>query len=255
MNPQLPTILQELECRDFDFEYEFHTNGVLVTRQDADDIVSVMRRGQVFVSIDGGTAEAHDFNRGHGTFRKAIRAAQLLIKARGQHNTPRLGIYQLDMGERESDYDSEFLEVARKVDEWVRIAPINPKTGERNKTRRVSELDKHKPTVQQTPPHNRWWANETPEDAPPPNGPCFWVGNSMFLAPDGNVSVCLLSHTSDGIVGNIKSDSVAKIMNNVQIYRQMIEQRGRACVTHCNRCRMVEGSPLQTINSNPLSLD
>ena len=251
MNPALPDLLSEIDSRNVDFPYEFHTNGVLMTRQDAENIVSSMNGGKVFVSIDGGTERGHDFNRGRGTFRGALQAARFLLEARGDRPTPELGIYQLDLGDSEADYDDEFVDLVGQVDEWVRIDPVHPKSGLRVKAK------EHRPAMhkkksdekdfrsQSLPvvPQDRWWSLEVPEDTSVPRGACFWAGNSIFIAPNGDVSVCLLSYSSDGVLGNLRSDSISSLIANAREFREQIEQRGRVCVAHCQKCRMAEGVP------------
>lgn len=72
MNPNFIELIVELEERDLHFPWEFHTNGTLIDDHIAFELVKKLRRGKVFVSIDGGTEISHDLNRGNGTFRRAL---------------------------------------------------------------------------------------------------------------------------------------------------------------------------------------
>jgi mycofactocin biosynthetic radical S-adenosylmethionine protein MftC len=119
MNPQFLALLEEIERRSLTFPMEFHTNGTTIDASVADDLVSIVRRIQIFVSIDGGTEASHDFNRGAGTYRKALNALDLLLTARGDRDKPSIGLFQLDLGVPQEAYDPEFLRLATSVDEWV----------------------------------------------------------------------------------------------------------------------------------------
>jgi MoaA/NifB/PqqE/SkfB family radical SAM enzyme len=249
MNPALPELMAELEARNPDFSYEFHTNGGPLTPETAKALTAVARRGEFFVSIDGGTERSHDFNRGPGSFRQALRAARLLLDARGKQPTPWLGIYQLNLGEDESAYDPEFRELVRRVDGWVRIDPIHPGSGRRIKVDAPARVRTRTLLGDQSPseppdelrPSDRWWTHDIAEDDTVPHDPCFWAGNALFVAPNGDVSVCLLSHTRDGVLGNLLQDELPQILQRARDFRASIERLGRAAVPHCSGCRMAPG--------------
>jgi hypothetical protein len=44
------------------------------------------------------------------------------------------------------------------------------------------------------------------------NGACFWAGHALCIAPSGDVSICLLSHCSSGIIGNLVNDRVEDVV-------------------------------------------
>jgi len=250
MNPDFLELLAEVEGRNLHFPMEFHTNGTTLDQQVAGELVAIVKRIQIFVSIDGGTESSHDFNRGAGTYRKALSGLDHLLQERGSGTEPRIGLFQLDLGVAEDQYDPEFLRLAAKVDEWVRIDPIHPTSGRRIHPRvpgsgstRGGESAGHGGRIGSIDvvPTDRWWAREVPEGNRQPQGPCFWAGNALFIAPSGDVSVCLLSHTSDGILGNLLVDPLSSILANAARYRSNILNLGRSGITHCAKCRVFEG--------------
>jgi MoaA/NifB/PqqE/SkfB family radical SAM enzyme len=244
MNPDFVSLLRELENRRLAFPVEFHTNGTTIDEQTADQLVQTADRTQIFVSIDGGNETSHDFNRGDGTFRAAVGGLCRLLEARGERPTPRIGLFQLDLGVPEAAYDAEFAGVAERVDEWVRILPIHPTSGRRIRPRApgadVGLLPARHPGAA---PDDRWWAREVPEGDEQPQGPCFWAGNAVFVAPDGSVSVCLLSHTFDGVLGNLLTTPLPEILERAEQFRMTIGVLGRAGVRHCAQCRVSAGEP------------
>jgi MoaA/NifB/PqqE/SkfB family radical SAM enzyme len=244
MNPEILELLAEVEARNFAFPMEFHTNGTTIDEATARALVSIVREIEIFVSIDGGNQISHDFNRGAGTYAKALSGLDLLLRARGASASPRIGLFQLDLGVPEEDYDPEFSRLASLVDEWVRINPIHPGSGRRIQPRlpvslRAGGQGQHGlPPAQ---PTDRWWAREVPQGGEQPQGPCFWAGNAFFIAPRGDVSVCLLSHSADGVIGNLLSMPLSEILDNSAKYRAEITRLGRSGIPHCAKCMVFEG--------------
>ena len=246
MNPDFLSLLQEIEDRNLTFPVEFHTNGTTIDEKMADDLASVARRVLIFVSVDGGNEASHDFNRGEGTYRKALHGLDLLLRARGERARPFIGLFQLDLGVPHERYDPEFIRLAETVDEWVRINPIHPTSGRRIHVRVPAALvpaPAEPDRLITVAPTDRWWAREVPQDARQPQRPCFWAGNALFIAPGGDVSVCLLSHTRDGILGNLLTTSLAEILDNASRWRSKISRVGRTAIPHCAKCRVFEGEP------------
>ena len=86
---------------------------------------------KIFVSIDGGNALSHDLNRGPGTFRKTMKGLKTLlahVEATGADHLE-IGIYQIDLGEPESEYDPEFLDLIERVDDHVKVKPPAARRG------------------------------------------------------------------------------------------------------------------------------
>jgi radical SAM protein with 4Fe4S-binding SPASM domain len=185
----------------------------------------------------------------------------MLLRARGARKTPRLGIFQLNLGAPEALYDCEFLELAAQVDDWVRVDPVHPRSGQRVKVHgkasrfplpQVSDqLGVAHPDIH---PQDRWWTLELPPDSSVPPGPCFWAGNALFVAPSGDVSICLLSHTAEGVLGNLHLDSVEQILTEADAFRARIAALHRRQIAHCSGCRMAEGEPKVMIFEPPAAL-
>ena len=247
MNPAFLELLEEMEARNLPFPVEFHTNGTTLDHRTATSLVATLNQIQVFVSIDGGNEPSHDFNRGAGTYRKALAGLARLLDARGARSTPRIGVFQLSMGVPESSYDPEFVRLAGAADEWVRINPIHPTSGRRVRPR-VSAGDDSVVGDSAAPlnvsPDDRWWAREVPSRDERPQGPCFWAGNALFIAPDGDAYVCLLSHSRDGVLGNLLTTPVEEIVERGRRFRGDIERLTREGIDHCARCRVAEGDPV-----------
>lgn len=247
MNPSLLELLEELEGRRLPFPTEFHTNGTTLDDSTAQSLVATLDHVQIFVSIDGGNEASHDFNRGSGTYRKALAGLARLLEARGVRKRPRIGVFQLSLGVPEACYDPDFVRLASAADEWVRINPIHPTTGQRLRPQvsvgTVAGLDDSVPPLAVSP-DDRWWAQEVPASAERPQGPCFWAGNALFIAPDGDAYVCLLSHAREGVLGNLLTTPLNEIVERGNRFRRDIERLTRSGVEHCARCRVAEGVPV-----------
>jgi sulfatase maturation enzyme AslB (radical SAM superfamily) len=62
-----------------DIQLQWHTNGTMLTRKRARQLLEVKHRHKIFVSIDGGNALSHDLNRGEGTFMRTLRGLEILL--------------------------------------------------------------------------------------------------------------------------------------------------------------------------------
>ena len=223
MNNQFPDLVRIISERYPDTPIEWHTNGVLLKKRIADKVLEasrIHRDHRVYVSIDGGNKLAHESNRGLGTYDKTLAGLETILDARGSEKRPQLGLYQLDMGIPVSEYDEKFLELANRVDIWARIAPVHDKGLEPAETT-ISADRKIEP-------------GDAP--SPSPQGACFWAGNSFCVAPNGDVHVCLLSHSKLGVVGNLIRETAEPIHVRAREYRQRLDTLGRDRVTHCTGC-------------------
>ncbi|EJN13524.1 arylsulfatase regulator (Fe-S oxidoreductase) [Bradyrhizobium sp. YR681] len=193
---------------------ELHTNGALLNASICEGIVEHSRPDDLFyVSIDGGNATAHEANRGPGTWEPALRGLKMLLDARDTagSTTPQIGVYEIYYGGR-SPYDPRLVSLARRCDEWTRVAPIGARGEE-------SVFD----------------------EGEIPNGPCFWAGNSLAITVTGNVHVCLLSFRSEGILGNIFRDDLGLILENARRFRSSLATCGRREISHCRNCKKAAG--------------
>ena len=238
MNKEFLELISIIEESELPFPWEFHTNGCLLTSGLAEQLVDRMRSGLVFVSIDGGTQTTHDMNRGKGAYEAAIRGATNLLRARGSRSTPRIGIFQLSVGVPEADYDPRFIELTQSVDEWVRIPPAHPVSGKRMLT---EEIESGTSLVRR--PSTRWWTHAPDSRSGDPWSACFWAGNAFFISPTGDVSICLFSSSSEGVVGNLLSEPLEIVLKRAMQFRDRINTEGRPGVLHCRDCKMAEGAP------------
>ena len=230
LNPRFTELLDVLARRPRPLPAHWHTNGTIIHPKLADAIVAHSGPQMIYVSIDGGTEVLHDANRGRGTFRSSIAGAWTLLKAREKSGrvdgTPRIGIYQLDMGERTESYDPEFLELTTVVDEWIRINPV------------VSDGSDTPVELRSDPDGNRVIANRHESAADPLDwGACFWAGNALCVAPNGDVHVCLLSHSTSGVVGNLVREPAGLVVERARAFRERLEAEKRRGVGHCRGCQ------------------
>lgn len=246
LNKALPALLGELRQRRAGFPIEFHTNATAINERSAHRIIDACGEGlTVCVSIDGGTQASHDAQRGRGTFHRAIRGARALLKARGERAWPRIVLHQLDLRVSHDAYDDEFMSLSRDVDLWQRKVPIVP-GGERR-------LFGSEPlSAAGTSLVDQWQAVAMPWDIP--TGACFWAGNSLSIAPNGDVYICLLSSTPSGVLGNLLVDPVWTLVDKSRQWRERLEVDGRRDTAHCATCRMENGSvSTQWANGNAVA--
>jgi MoaA/NifB/PqqE/SkfB family radical SAM enzyme len=230
LNPRFTELLDVLARRPRPLPAHWHTNGTIIHPKLAAAIVAHSGPQMIYVSIDGGNERVHDANRGRGTFRSSIAGAWTLLKAREQggreDGNPRIGIYQLEMGVAADEYDPEFLELASAVDEWIRIDPV-VYDGSDTPVKIGSDAD-----------GGQTFSNRREAAADPLDwGACFWAGNALCVAPNGDVSVCLLSHSTSGVVGNLLKEPAGVVVKRARDFRQLLEVEKRRGVQHCKGCR------------------
>src|SRR3546814_11443033 len=61
-------------------------------------------------------------------------------------------------------------------------------------------------------------------------GSCFWAGHTLCLAPDGKVSVCVISHGRAGVVGNL-FDETPEAVGDRSEERRVGKECGSTCRT------------------------
>ncbi|MFZ2029416.1 MAG: radical SAM/SPASM domain-containing protein [Vitreimonas sp.] len=192
---------------------EFHTNGLLLRAENSIDLLSRTLPGdRIYVSIDGGGPEAHEANRGAGTWLPTMQGLRALLHARDHlaGACADIGIFEITYGR--TKYDNELLALGRHSDVWTRVHPMG-KNGE----------------------------EVTFDDGLVPAGPCFWAGNALCITTTGDAFVCLLSFNPMGRLGNIIDEDLSVLLEQAKAFREQIVRRGRRDVSHCQRCRKTEG--------------
>ncbi|MFN8343455.1 MAG: SPASM domain-containing protein [Spirosomataceae bacterium] len=227
MNKQYIELLRVFEGRRYIYDLQFHTNATLLTEKTVKSLLSIKVPYTVYLSIDGGSAASHDLHRGLGTFKKAMRGARELLSQRGERKNPTVGLYQLDLLECEENYDPEFISLKSEVDLYQRVRPVLP-DGDEEVFRTQST------TVGGSSLVKEWERKSFVKKIP--QGPCFWAGNSLNITPMGDVYICILSHTTDGLLGNILMDDVEEIVERASNFRRLLENEGRSSVPHCRSC-------------------
>lgn len=214
---------------------QFHTNAMLLSDRVCDELCAIGAPFHVYLSIDGGNEKSHETNRGANTFKSAISGGLNLLQRRGGGSWPSVCLYQLDLGVTLADYDPIFLRLAERCDTWQRVRPIVRSGLE------ASFLDVER-NASGVNAEELWIASV---GGLQPRGSCFWAGYSLSIAPTGSVSICILNQVSnqDGVLGNLKSDSVEEVLSRASNFRRQLEAEGRASVSHCAKCFKVEGEP------------
>ena len=193
---------------------EFHTNGLLLNPKNSVELLSRTLPGdRIYVSIDGGSPEAHESNRGTGTWEPTLKGLRALLAAR-EHLAGAcadVGIFEISYGR--TKYDKELLALGRHSDVWTRVHLMG-KNG----------------------------VEPTFDNGIVPTGPCFWAGNALCITATGDAFVCLLSFVPAGRLGNIFDDELSILIERAKKFREQIVHLGRAGVPHCKGCRKTEGS-------------
>ena len=215
-NKKLPVLLDLRNQIMPGVPIEFHTNGTLLTQKNCAAIIArTIPDDLIYVSIDGGCREAHEDNRGIGTWEPTLAGLEMLLDARDaapESRQPHLGIYEI-FYDRRTRYDSALMRLSKRCASWMRVSVI------------------------QTGGEERPFSYLTT-----PQGPCFWAGNALCITARGDVHVCLLSFRPDGRVGNIFRDDLRQIVANARKFRERIADKGRDNISHCKGCQKTEGT-------------
>ena len=237
MNPRFNELLAITRRLLPDAPLQWHTNGTMLTAKRVKEILAVPYTHKIFVSLDGGNARSHDLNRGQGNFHKTMGGLRRLLDMRGDDRRfATIGVYQIDLNQTEEAYDPEFVELLGHVDDYVKVTPLLPGGAHSNVTE-IGDLESDKTL------YDRMLQDINP-NLPVPGGSCFWAGHTLCLAPDGKVSVCVISHGRAGVVGNLFDETPEAVVDRAVAFRRMLESAGRACVGHCSTCRKPEGDVL-----------
>jgi radical SAM protein with 4Fe4S-binding SPASM domain len=194
----------------------------------------------ICISLDGGNEASHDAQRGRGTFRRSLAGGWALLRARRNQKIPRIILHQLNLCVPESEYDEDFVRFANAVDGWQLKYPIIP-GGERRLFANASYARDGTKLIKEWPKARLDWEN--------PTGACFWAGNSLCVAANGDVSVCLLSTSKLGVLGNLTSEKVWSILQRARTWRKNLQESGRSHNPHCVACRMEEGDIVKTLGT------
>lgn len=233
-NRHFPRLLRRLISAFPQTKVQFHTNAMLLSERVCRDLCEIETPYYIFLSIDGGNKAAHERNRGANTFDLAVRGGLNLIEMRGLRNWPNITLYQLDLGVKPFDYDRDFLSLASKCDLWQRSIPIL-KDGSEGQVWDSEKLESCSLA--------EIWGRDSKDRQPV--GACFWAGYSLSIAPNGDVSVCILSQVQqpDGILGNLKIHSPKELLRRAAEFRRRLIREGRREVPHCASCHKIEGIP------------
>ncbi|MGJ3263267.1 MAG: radical SAM protein [Salinarimonas sp.] len=238
MNPRFEELLAVTRAALPDVTLQWHTNGTMLTRKRVRSLLAVPVRHKIFVSIDGGNALSHDLNRGAGTFEKTLRGLGTLLdeveRLGPAANHVEIGVYQIDLGEPRDGWDPRFVSLLSRVDDHVLVTPLLP-GGAHHPVMSLADLETDERL------HRRMMQDVNPR-LPVPQGACFWAGHTMCLAPDGKVSICVISHGREGVIGNLFEESAEAVLARGTAFRDRLDGEGRCATKHCATCRKPEGA-------------
>lgn len=214
INKHLPELLRLKRKLLPEVALEFHTHGLLLNQALAEEIIEeVGPKDRIYVSIDGGWPEAHEENRGPGTWSGALQGLEALLNARDHVDGegPILGIYEITY-ERRTQAHPDLVALGRRCDEWTRVSMISADGREAS------------------------FPNSSI-----PTGPCFWAGHALCITARGDAHICLLSFRHDGRLGNLFTDDLTMILDRSAAFRRRLLATGRSGIAHCRSCRKTEG--------------
>ena len=233
MNPRFDELLQTVADVMPQMKLQWHTNGTLLTDKRVRQIMDVNFAHKIFVSLDGGNRYTHDLNRGEGNFEKSLLGLERLLEGAKTRPDLSVGVYQIDLGEPIEDYDPRFLELLERVDQYEKVKPLLP-GGAEQAVDDVRDLESEETL-------DRMLSEEVLPFLPVPQLPCFWAGHVFCVAPNGDVSICVISHGAAGIIGNLLTDGVDRVLAGALAFRCRLADHGRALVGHCSTCRKPAG--------------
>ena len=233
MNPRFHELLQTVADVMPNVKLQWHTNGTLLTERRIEEIMSVRFAHKIFVSLDGGNRYTHDLNRGEGNFEKSLFGLERLLNAAQERPDLIVGVYQIDLGEPLEEYDPRFLKLLKQVGHYEKVKPLLPGGAEQAITD-ISSLDSDGTLDQML-------SEEVLPYLPVPQLPCFWAGHVFCVAPNGDVSICVISHGAAGIIGNLIEDGVDRVLAGALAFRCRLADHGRQAVDHCSNCRKPTG--------------
>lgn len=233
MNPRFHELLQAVADVMPDIKLQWHTNGTMLTQKRVAQLMEVQFPHKIFVSLDGGNRFSHDLNRGEGNFEKSILGLERLLDAAKERSDLTIGVYQIDLGEPISDYDPRFLKLLSRVHQYEKVKPLLPGGAEQA----IGDVN----SLESDGTLDRMLSEEVLPHLPVPELPCFWAGHVFCVAPTGDVSICVISHGKAGIVGNLLTDGVDRVLAGALSFRCRLSDEGRSAVGHCSSCRKPAG--------------
>jgi MoaA/NifB/PqqE/SkfB family radical SAM enzyme len=233
MNPRFAELLAAVRDVMPDIPLQWHTNGTMLTARRVREVLEVGWPHKIFVSVDGGNRHSHDLNRGEGSFARTLKGLKTLLDLGKGSGITTIGVYQIDLGEPLEDYDPEFLRLIERVDDHVKVKPLLP-GGAEHRIERAEVLDSDETLA-------RMMAEEVNPNLPVPHGPCFWAGHTLCMAPNGDTSICVISHGRMGLIGNLIEETPDVVVGRATAFRAQLAAKGRHAVAHCRTCRKPEG--------------
>lgn len=250
LRKDIEIILEALISSRLPFTIE--TNGILIS----DAFLSLLKRGSergiglaLGISLDGGTKEAHEYNRGYNTFYPALEAIERTYKA-----GMKFGM-QIVLNRHNIDSVPEFFKLAERFGSptlnFVFVNPIG--RGRQNLAElgipfeeypRVFDLihacvNRYKGTIQLCVP---------PAVIPPRLLSSFLRIGRVRLAttcsfpllgilPDGGISICALTYKDEYLrLGNIKTDSLQDIWEGAKMRQVRETYKHCALMGICSSC-------------------
>ncbi|MBB5316677.1 radical SAM protein [Tunturibacter empetritectus] len=218
LNPDLPLLLQRTEEHLPYFPVQWHTNGTMLTPEFAAKLVDAHSAQTIIFSLDGGTKESFERNRGAGNWQRALDGLEMVMERARERTGVKVGVYSIDLGVSPDRFDTRFTRLASLADFHVIMPPVR-KDGSAGGSGTLVSLSELKAV---------------------PNGPCFWLGNAMAIDCHGIAFTCLLNGGTR--LGDLRNESIQSLRERSRALRRSVELEGRRNISGCSKCRKIEGT-------------
>lgn len=220
LNAKILDFIMFLNNLEVKFPVHIHTNGTILNKNIIEALTKITFNIDftIFFSLDGGTRELHEINRGVNTFDKTISNLNYLLRF---SRTFKVGIYEIIIKERN---DEIYNNIEGEIDYHRRVYPIYPDVEEVNFFKEIKISNKKLINI------------ENLDNFTVPDGVCLFAGNTIAISPLGTVSVCLMSNNNEGIIGNIFNQPIEEIVSKANIFKNRLIVEGRKNVSHCQNC-------------------
>jgi MoaA/NifB/PqqE/SkfB family radical SAM enzyme len=220
LNTRILDFIKYLNEIQVKFPVHIHTNGTILSKKLIESLcyLEFDIDFTMFFSLDGGSKELHEVNRGVDTFDKTIENLNFIL---GLPKSFKVGIYEIII---EDSNNSIYNVVKGKIDYHRRVYPIYPDVEEVNFFKKINISNKNLVNI------------ENLDNFTVPEGACLFAGNTIAISPLGMVSVCLISNSREGYLGNIFTQSLEDIVLNANNFKKKLILEGRKNLSHCQYC-------------------
>ena len=202
-------------AKDLGFQIGISANANLLTSQKSDMLLDI-GLNNLRISLDG-TGEIYNFIRERGNFSCVVKNIEYINKRRPNDITPRIKcnyVLTRDSIKCVTDFQKKYAYLFNEVT----FCPVINQGYVKNEyvqKRSIILFNNY-------------------------SYPCFNLWSNMYIAFDGDVSVCCVDYNHKHIVGNIEKDSLLNIWNSpsYQYYRKLSREGKINKMEFCKNCTM-----------------